>query len=51
MVASPENRVQIRAVVMALGCPDTKCKHVISSLEIFDSDAGKIEVLIGNPDA
>jgi hypothetical protein len=40
-------RIQLRAVVTALGGPDTKNLHV--SLEVFDKDTGKTTFVLTNP--
>jgi hypothetical protein len=43
-----ENRVELRAVVTALGGPDTR--NLKTTVEIFDADTGRNTVFIGNPD-
>ncbi|HEY3040496.1 MAG TPA: hypothetical protein VGJ66_17285 [Pyrinomonadaceae bacterium] len=40
-------RIQLRAVVTALGGPDTNNLHV--SLEVFDKDTGKTTFVLTNP--
>jgi hypothetical protein len=43
-----ENRVQLRAVVVGLGGPDTR--NLKTTVEVFDGDTGRNTVFIGNPD-
>ena len=43
-----ENRVELRAVVTALGGPDTRILR--TTVEVFDADTGRNTIFIGNPD-
>lgn len=48
--ANVAGRLQIRAVVIALGGPDTKCKNVIPTLEIYNNETLKTEVFADPPE-
>lgn len=48
--AGVAGRLQIRAVVLALGGPDTKCKNIKPTLEIYDNQTMKTEVFQPPPD-
>jgi hypothetical protein len=43
-----ETRIELRAVVTALGGPDTK--NLKTTVEVFDADTGRNTIFIGNPD-
>jgi len=43
-----ENRVELRAVVTALGGPDTRILR--TTVEVFDADTGKNTVFVQDPD-
>ena len=43
-----ENRIELRAVVTALGGPDTK--NLKTTVETFDAETGRNTIFIGNPD-
>jgi hypothetical protein len=42
-----ENRVELRAVVTALGGPDTK--NLKTTVEVFDAETGRNTIFIGDP--
>jgi hypothetical protein len=43
-----ENRIEMRAVVTALGGPDTR--NLRTTVETFDAETGRNTIFIGNPD-
>jgi len=43
-----ENRIEMRAVVVALGGPDTR--NLKTTVETFDAETGRNTIFIGNPD-
>lgn len=43
-----ENRIEMRAVVIALGGPDTR--NLRTTVETFDAETGRNTIFIGNPD-
>jgi hypothetical protein len=43
-----ENRIEMRAVVVALGGPDTR--NLRTTVETFDAETGRNTIFIGNPD-
>jgi hypothetical protein len=43
-----ENRVELRAVVVGLGGPDTR--NLKTTVETFDAETGRTTIFIGNPD-
>ena len=43
-----ENRIEMRAVVTALGGPDTS--NLRTTVETFDVETGRNTIFIGNPD-
>ena len=43
-----ENRIEMRAVVTALGGPDTR--NLRTTVETFDVETGRNTIFIGNPD-
>jgi hypothetical protein len=42
------NRIELRAVVRAIGNPDVRLLKI--TVEVFDSDTGKNTIFIGDPD-